>query len=242
LTDAHDNRSTLDFKVKSRYPVPVTLSGQPLKDGIVMPHNRSNKFRAENIMISIPSGTFYDTVAFTYKRDIGTSVMLSDVHYVHNKYTPVHKSYSLSIKPSIIPSGKESKLLIVQLSDDFIKSGLNGTFADGFVTCDALSFGMFYVGIDTVPPSISGNGLVSGADLTGKSEFRIKITDDLSGIKSYEPLIDGKWALFEFDQKNNVLVYRFDPRRIIKGTKHNFSLKVTDNKENQSIYMCDFTW
>jgi hypothetical protein len=207
-----------------------------------MPYNRSNKFRAQNIMVSIPSGTFYDTVAFTYKRDNGTPVMLSDVHYVHNKYTPVHKAYTLSIKPSIIPSGKESKLLIVQLNDDFIKTGLNSTFSDGFVTGDALTFGMFYVGIDTVPPSISVNGLIPDANLAGKSELRLKITDDLSGIKSYEPLIDGKWALFEFDQKNNVLIYRFDPGRISKGSKHSFSIKVTDNKENQSVYMCDFTW
>jgi hypothetical protein len=123
--------------------------------------------------------------------------MLSDVHYVHNKYTPVHKAYTLSIKPTHIPAGKESKLLIVQLSDDLIKSPLSSTFTEGYVTADALSFGMFYVGIDTIPPVIYANGLSSGADLTGRSELRIKITDELSGIKAYEPAIDGKWALLE---------------------------------------------
>ena len=242
LADAHDNKSTLAFKVKSQPPVVLPSSYQTQKEGIVIPYNRSNKFRSENIMVSIPSGAFYDTVTFTYKRNKGNSLMLSDVHYIHNKYTPIHKAYSLSIKPSNIPSGKESKLLIVQISDDFKKSALNSTFADGFVTADALSFGMFFVGIDTIPPSISANGLVSGADLTGKSELRIKITDELSGIKSYEPVIDGKWALFEFDQKNNVLIYSFDPKRILKGSKHSLSLKVTDSKENQSYYSCDFTW
>ena len=64
---------------------------------------------------------------------------------------------------------------------------------------------------------ISANGLTNGANLTGKTGIRIKITDNFSGIKSYEPQIDGKWALFEYDQKNNLLIYRFDPERIQKA-------------------------
>ncbi len=43
-------------------------------------------------------------------------------------------------------------MLIIQLSDDLTKSALPGTFADGFVTAEAMSFRMFYVGIDTVAP------------------------------------------------------------------------------------------
>jgi hypothetical protein len=128
------------------------------------------------------------------------------------------------------------------MSDDFKKGGIASSYSDGYVTGDIVSFGMFFVGIDTVAPAIYANQLQPGADLTGKSELRIRITDDLSGIKSYEPAIDGKWALFEYDQKNDVLIYRFDPVRIKKGTTHSLTLKVTDNKENQGNYSCDFKW
>jgi len=241
VKDVQNNISALTFDVKSIVPE-VKVNGKPAKEGVVMPYNRSNRFRAENISISIPSGALYDTLYFMYKHDAGTPQMLSDVHYIHNKYTPLQKPCSLSIKPSSVPAGKESKMLIVQMSDDFKKSAINSSYSDGYVTGDILSFGMFFAGIDTVAPSIFANGLQSGSDLTGKSELRIKITDDLSGIKSYEPVLDGKWALFEYDQKNNVLVYRFDPARITKGTTHNLTLKVTDNKENQSVYNCDFKW
>ena len=68
------------------------------------------------------------------------------------------------------------------------------------------------------------------------------IKDELSGIKSYEPSIDGNWALFEYDQKNDLLIYKFDETRITKGTKHNLFLRVTDNKDNFSTYNCNFTW
>jgi len=242
LTDAHNNISSLVFNVKNQVPRSHPVSAIPDKSLIIMPYSRSNRFRAENITVSIPAGSLYDTIAFSYKKDSGTPQMLSDVHYVHNKFTPVHKAYSISIKPSRIPVGKESKMLIVQLNDDFRKSALKSTWTDGYLTADALSFGMFYVGLDTVAPVISPNGLVSGADLSGRKELRIRILDELSGIKTYDPFIDGNWSLFEYDQKNDVLIYKFDAERITSGQVHNLMLKVTDNKDNQSLYSCEFRW
>ena len=241
IKDVYNNRSAISFDVKST--VPLTGGNEkPAREGVMMPYSRNNLFRAQNIALSIPSGALYDTLYLLYKRDNGTPQMLSDVHYVHNKYTPLQRPCSLSIKPTYVPAGKESKMLIVQMSDDFKKSGINSSYSDGYVTGDIVSFGMFFAGIDTVAPAIYANQLQPGADLTGKSELRIRITDDLSGIKSYEPAIDGKWALFEYDQKNDVLIYRFDPVRLTKGTTHSLTLKVTDNKENQSNYSCDFKW
>jgi len=241
LTDVHNNKSRLSFKVQSHTQVLKPVPAQD-KSVTVMPWSRINRFRADGISLTIPSGALYDTLLFTYKKNKGNPDMLSDVHYIHNKYTPLHKAFNLSIKPTVIPAGKESRLLIVQLSDDFKKSPLNSTYSEGYINADALSFGMFFVGIDTVPPVIFSNGLASGNDLSGRKEIRIRITDDLSGIKTYEPSIDGRWALFEYDQKNDLLVYRFDPEKISKGTMHNLTLKVTDNKENISEFKCEFTW
>jgi hypothetical protein len=242
VSDINNNKSTLSFHVKATSPDLTGADSEIDSDLKMMPYNKSNRFTAENISVSIPAGALYDTLYFSYKRVSGTSQMLSDVHQIHNIFTPVQKAYALSIKPSRIPAGKESKMLIVQWVDDQKKNPLNTTWSDGYLTADALCFGQFYVGIDTIPPYISDNGLVPGAILTGKNELKIRITDDLSGIKSYEPVLDGKWALFEYDQKNNVLIYRFDEKRIQRGTKHNLSLKVTDNKDNISLFTYDFTW
>jgi hypothetical protein len=244
VTDAHNNKSRLSFNVKSQseksqYITEAETVDRNLK---IMPFNRSNKFVSENISISIPSGALYDTLYFSYKKIAGTKDMLSDLHYVHNKFTPVHKAYTLSIKPGVFPAGKESKMLIVQLGDDQKKSAMNSVWSEGYLTTEVLSFGKFYIGIDSVAPVIIPIGLVSGEDMTGKKEIKIKITDDFSGIKSYEPSLDGNWALFEYDQKNDILIYRFDEQRITKGTKHNLALQVSDNKDNISFYNCDFTW
>jgi hypothetical protein len=160
---------------------------------------------------------------------------------VHNKYTPVQKAYTLSIKPTYIPEGKESKMLLVQLIAEHRRGLLKSVWKEGYMSAEALSFGRYYVGIDTTPPFIS-SGPAMNADLTGKSRIRIRINDDLSGIKSYEGLIDRKWALFEYDAKSEMLTYTFDETRITKKSKHELFLKVTDNKDNYRELKVDFIW
>ena len=242
ISDAYNNKSTLTFRIKAQKEKSQTQAEQADQNLVVMPYEKSNKFCSENVAVNIPLGALYDTLRFSYKMEKGTHTMYSDLHYIHNKFTPLHKAFTLSVKPTIIPSGKESKMLLVRLDDDLNRVAATSSWTGAYLTADLLSFGRYYIGIDTIAPVISTNGLVNGANLTGKKEIRIRIKDDLSGIKSYEPMIDGSWALFEYDQKNDLLVYKFDETRIKKGSLHNLSLKVTDNKDNSRIFRCNFTW
>jgi len=102
VTDAHNNKSALSFKIKS-LTAKSALPAEPIDKNLkVMPYNRGNKFVADNISVNIPSGALYDTLYFIYKKSPGTNEMLSDLHSVHNKFIPVHKAYILSIKPTVI--------------------------------------------------------------------------------------------------------------------------------------------
>jgi len=241
--DIHGNKSTLTFYVKSDpAPVQEIQAKTAENNAIVMPYNRNNKFVSKNIAVNIPSGALYDTLFFQFRRSTGNPGMFSEIFEIHNKYTPLHRSYNLSIKPEKVPAGKESKLLIIQLADEIRKIPLPSTWNDGFLSANPNTFGIFFIGIDTIPPLIQHNGFNPGANLSGRTTLKIKITDELSGIKTYEPLIDGQWALFEYDQKNNMLVYNFDPKRLQKGSKHALSLKVMDNRDNLSTYKCEFSW
>jgi hypothetical protein len=243
VADIYKNKSRLSFFVNS---IPFSAIGQKAKpDGdniVLMPYNRNNKFVSKNVAVHLPAGTLYDTLYFEFKRSSGNTGMYPDIYQIHNKYTPLHKAYDLLIKPNKVPPGKATKLLIVQMGDNFKKIPVSSTWDNGYIVAKPSSFGSFYVGIDTIPPIINLIGFNSGANLAVRTELKIKISDDFSGIKAYEPVIDGKWALFEFDQKNNLLIYRFDPKRIQKGSKHNLSLRVTDNRENVSTLTCEFIW
>lgn len=242
VTDMSANRSTLYFNIRAKQMKSSSVPEQAEEDSRLMPYGRSNSFEAENIRINIPAGALYDTLHFTYKRIRKTNGMLSDLFCIHDKYTPVHLPFTLSLKPDTVPPGRRSKLLIVRLDDDYKKNAVNSSWSDGYLTASVRSFGNYYAGIDTVPPEIYVNGWSKGADLTGRKEITFRIKDDLSGINYYDPEIDGKWALFEYDQKNNLLIYRFDPAKITQGTRHSLSLKVADNRDNISYYNCSFTW
>jgi hypothetical protein len=243
VSDIHNNQSILSFNINYSPALShETLAKTDTDDSVIMPYNRNNKFVARNISVNIPSGALYDTLRFKFTRSAAQPGMYSEVYNVHNKYTPLHRSFNLSIKPDIVPAGKESKLLIIMLDNKSNKIPLTSMWNSGFISANPLSFGTFYVGIDTIPPVITLNGFRTGDNLTGRLNMRIRITDDLSGIKTYEPLIDGKWALFEYDQKNKMLIYNFDPQRIRNAARHELLLKVTDNCNNQSIFRCEFSW
>lgn len=240
VADVNNNKSSVSFSVKAQKPKLQVLL-PPDKNVIMMPCNKANSFTSENISINIPEGALYDTLYYSYKKDQGSIEMLSELHQVHNKLTPVQKPYTISIKPTITPAGKQSKMLIVRIGAGQSKIACNSSWSGGSLTAEVLSFGNFFIGIDTIKPVISG-GVAKGANLTGRKELRFRITDDLSGIRSYEGMIDGKWALFEYDQKSDLLIYKFDETRIIKGSKHDIVLQVSDNKANMSTYRSEFTW
>ena len=69
--------------------------------------------------------------------------------------------------------------------------------------------------------------------------MKVKIEDDLSGIKSYEGEINGKWVLFEYEPKNKNLKYNFNDLKFKSG-KQDLKLKVTDNVGNESIFQTTF--
>jgi hypothetical protein len=242
VKDGSNNTAVLSFNVKPVLPGTSLAIEQQDSSIRIMPFNKSNLFISDGVKVRIPSGALYDTLRFRYSKSEGIGKVLSDIHHIHNSYTPLQKAYTLSIKVDRIPPGKESKLLIVKLDENKKMSYAGGTFSDGYINADLLSFGNFAISTDTVSPVIYVNGLTQGADLSEKKEIRAKITDDLSGIKAYTGLIDGKWALFEYDSKSDLLIYKFDPERITKGTNHKLYLRVTDNMDNASVYNCDFKW
>lgn len=241
VTDIHGNKSSLSFSVSS---VKRSGTGPGYRNDnlVIMPYARNNRFANDRVAVNITSGTLYDTLRFEYRKSAGRNGMYSEIHHIHNRYTPVHKPYSLSIRPDSILAGREGSMFIVQTGLNGQDMPLRSSFGNGFLSANPVTFGSFYIGIDTIPPVISPNGFVPGSDLTGRKELRLRITDNFSGIRSYEPSVDGRWALFEYDQKNNMLIYRFDQKRINKGTKHILVLRVSDNADNVSTFSSSFTW
>ena len=245
VKDGYGNTSVLNFDVRSEL-VPVTENNQATEnireDYTIMPYGKSNTFKSEGIIVNIPRGALYDTLYFRYSAERSNHRFLSPVHQVHDRFTPVHKEFTLSIRPDSIPAAGPSKLLIVRIDEKKNLIPAGGTYFTGFITTSVNQFGNYAIAVDTVPPLIIPVNFTQNSDLTPLKEIRIKITDNLSGIKEYTGLIDGEWALFEYDPKRDLIFYKFDEERISKGSKHNLNLTVTDNCGNTSVLKRDFYW
>src|SRR5690606_21891435 len=99
-------------------------------------------------------------------------------------------------------------------------------------------FGSFYIGVDTQAPTIRPLNISENKSMAQASRISLKISDNLSGIKSFNGYIDGEWVLMEYDSKSASLWHTFEAG-LAKG-KHNFKLVVTDMKDNEKIYQVNF--
>jgi hypothetical protein len=238
LKDFHGNTSILDFKVESK-----ASQAERMKTPFIqrLKYDRENRFTEENIRIEFPEQTFYNDVEFFWEEKPASEEFVSGIHVVNRNTVPMHSSSRLSIKTHKLENRLQEKALLVSV--DTISgeiSAAGGAYNNGWVTGDIRSFGNYAVALDTVPPRIIPLSIRNNSAITETSRIRFRISDDLSGIKNYTGTLDGKWALFEYDAKSNLITHYFDAQRFELGKRHAFVLKVTDNKGNESRYEASF--
>jgi hypothetical protein len=238
VSDAFKNKSGIKFKVLSKK---LQFPAKKINPGKEFKYDDQNEFENDKVRIRVPKGALYDNLNFIYKtgpRQIGC---LTELHEIHLKTVPLQKPYSLSIKVNDIANYLEDKVLIVNLDKATgKKNAVGGTCSHGWITATPLELGTFTVMVDTVPPSIVPLSILEKKTLTENSKIRFKISDELSGIKSYRGEIDGKWVLFEYDAKTRIISYTFDKSRMAFGNRHQLSLVVIDNRNNRSEYKASF--
>lgn len=236
LSDVTGNQSFINFTLAG---FPAQLPPKPADLGIPFSWESSNSFYAPDFEITTPANTFYEDFSFDYKKSEALPGYFSGIHTIHNKSTPVHKPMKIRIRTEGLPDSLSKKAMIAEVDQLSLKRYAGGTLTEGWMETTITKFGQYTVVADTTPPSIVPLTIKDNA-LTDAGNIRFRITDDLSGIKSYEGTIDGQWALFEYDPKNARLAYRIDAPRIGTGKRHNLELTVTDMVGNQSLYRATF--
>jgi len=236
IKDVKGNTSTLEFQVKND-PTAIIPASKSTPPGVkVFKYNELNEYATDDFKISIPKGLLYSDIDFTYSK-VRRANGWSDSHIVHSRTTPLHEYFSLAIKPTrpVSPYLKD-KLVIVNSSGAYA----GGSFDDkeGFVKGSARAFGTYYVSIDTIAPTVRPINIAEEKDLSTASKIVLKISDNLSGIRSFSGYIDGKWVLMEYDLKTSTLWHTFDS--LTGSGKHLFELRVSDMQQNIKIYSANF--
>ncbi len=243
--DVYGNESVLKFRVKSHDHLPLPEIRKP-STGQPMHWDTANRFETENIKVEIPTHALYDMIYFNYSKSDAMEHSFSEIHHIHNEFTPLHKNFNLSIKPKNLPDHLSEKAFIAQIekSNNGKENEISfygGEIEDEFIVTQTKSFGSYTVLVDTIAPEIkivTENGKMIHPD----KQIKFLITDELSGIKSYNGFIDNNWALFEYDPKNDLLFYTIDEERIEKNKEHELELFVVDHKDNITTYYTTFNW
>ncbi len=204
--------------------------------GMVLYWNKENHFENEDIEIWMPKGSLYEDVEFEFKKENGK-------YYILNDKIPLHKFYTLAIKPQDIPPHKLNKAVIA------VKYNYGGKwktdyfpteYKNGNLTADVRDFGIFVVEIDDKNPTINPINVKENATFTsGSGVMKFSIKDDQSGVESHDAFIDDKWVLTSYDLKNNRLTLDLNKENIAPGN-HKLELKVTDGKNNVATYTVNF--
>ena len=197
--------------------------------------SRSNEIKMENLKILIPAMALYDTIPLCVEELAQDKNALSATFRVNDPYTPMHRSFSISIKPiSGLNQSLNSKLLLAYSPKPSFTRPVNAEInEDGFVTGKALEFGNFSVAMDTISPVIKILSPEKDNIISDSASLKIKITDNFSGISSYKMTLDGKWVLSEFDAKNDLLEYYFDQNTPLSVVQ--LEITVCDRKNNCAI-------
>lgn len=240
--DWHGNESVLTFHVKGTpaKAAPVSQENLPTSSKKVMYWGESNQFEQDELLLEIPEKALYDTIHFQFSTSKPIRKSYSPVYHIHNKYTPLHKFCDLSIKPEKFRPELKEKLLIVRVDPaNNHLTATGGSWDGGYLTVKIRDFGNYTVVADTLKPTITPVNIQNGKNITAQSSIRITIKDDLAGIESYRPTMNGEWILMEWDPKNNLLVYQID--EMTKKGKNLFRLSVKDTRGNERVYEASLT-
>lgn len=236
--DSKGNISQLHFNVKgSGNPQKMIL--KPQFDGTVLPYNAQSGFSDRDIQLTFPAYCFYDDVNFTFARTKGREDLLSDVFHIHNKNIPVHTYFDIYLTPGNIIRGKEDKMCLVMLEEGEV-SFAGGAIENGKLHASIRNFGNFAVAIDTLGPEIKPLNFHKGKDYSNLPGMRFYVKDKLSGIDKYNGFIDNQWVLFEYDPKNDLLLYEFDEHVPVSKKNHELEVHLIDVMGNETVLQSSF--
>ena len=95
------------------------------------------------------------------------------------------------------------------------------------ITANTKSGGKYFLTKDTKSPWVKPINFKNGAWVKSLSKLKIRIGDNLSGIKKYTAYINGEWILMEYEPKRKLLFFDFNDLEF-NDTKLKFKLILED--------------
>ncbi|MBL7783135.1 MAG: M23 family metallopeptidase [Saprospiraceae bacterium] len=238
VTDAGGNATTLNFWAL-RADTIETVQVMPFQ--YAFDYQKENSIALDNFNLHLPLGALYESLRFQYATSpCDETDQYSPLHHLQDTRTPLHKFIDIGLKPDNLPENLHNKAVVAACNEGR-PDNCGGVWVNGMLKTQVRNFGNYCIMADTDPPKIVPVSFAD--DMRKKSAIAFRIRDNFAisgkarGLR-FRGTIDGKWVLFEFDQKRERLTYTFDDH--VPPGKHTLHLTVTDDRDNEAFFEGNF--
>ncbi len=230
ISDYAGNSSRISFKLVGTAPVEVERPVRRRSEYLVKADGSLNsEVTIEDFTVSMERGTlFRDEWIQTGQRD--AKGCCSRIYRFGTDELTTFKPFKVRIRPDEAWADHPKKY-VAYIDNNGKVSSLGGKMKNGAMETETRNMGEFTVKIDTVAPTVKASNFKDGQDVSALKSLRFKISDDMTGIETYDIYLDDVWVLGQYDAKNALLYYEFD-EKMKKGT-NNVKVVVTDGVGNR---------
>jgi murein DD-endopeptidase MepM/ murein hydrolase activator NlpD len=188
----------------------------------------------DHVSVYFPKNTFYEDVYLDFD-------VKADTLKIQNPEIPLTKNFTINYDISNYKDPDKNKLFIARINGKKKKylTYVYSSRKDNVLTAKSKSLGQYTLATDTEDPKIIPVNFDDGKWLSKYRYLKVKLSDDLSGIKNYRATVNGKWILMEFDAKKQLLTYDFNDN-VVTDTKNNLKIIVTDYVGNSATFEATF--
>jgi len=230
VIDWNNNKSYLNFKIQG---IVSNIIEKPITGIEILPTQKYQIIK-DNIEIGFKKNSFFNKVALNIESDNDTLMIDEDIY-------PLRKSYNIKILKQVEDSIIRRQSYIGLINKDGKLSYLNTSKKDEFFSTNSSILGSYVISRDSISPEVKPLNFSLNKDISNQKTIRLRVYDRTSGIKSYNVLINDKWALFEYEPKSNLIFHQIEDG-IIKNGENNINIKVTDGVGNETEINSKVYW
>lgn len=230
VSDFHGNISIINGSIEYSDKPASVLETKTITPYFVKAGN-DHIFTKDNISVFVPANAFYEDFYMDFKVKDGELQL-------HNASVPVHTAVTVSFDVKHLSPKVLKKTFIAGNTGKRISYN-NSYMEEGRLTAKVKTLGDFKLAQDTIAPKIYAPDFKEGEWLSEKSSFSMKMSDDLSGIATFDAWLNGKWALMHYDYKTKTIRHSFSDGIGAEG-RNDLKVVVTDNVGNSATFETHF--
>ena len=223
ISDWNKNSSYLKFKIKS---IDSKIKESP-SEGIEILTTQNYTLNKNSSIIEIGKNTFYNDLLLNVSYD-------SDTLNLGKEKNPFRSSIKIKLPHRIIDTMRLRQSFVGKIVNNRV-SYLSSKKDDSFIFTNTSSLGKYTVSIDTLKPEIRSINFKNNSNVKGKNSLRLRLKDELSGIKNYSSYLNGDWVLFEYEPKSNLIFHDLSDG-VIKNGENELIIKYEDGVGNKGVY------